>query len=99
MLAFQLVQPEFERRIGWCVFHNRGRLCGWLRSGSGVGLWRFIRCRGLLIRIRRHFLRIEVEPFNGFQRRRMDAYVLHLLNEVEDVPAVLAFRETIPGVR
>jgi hypothetical protein len=34
---------------------------------------------------------IEVEPFDGFERRRVDAHFFHLGDEIEDVPAVLAF--------
>ena len=51
-----------------------------------------------LFAVGRHGFRIEVEPFDGFERRRMDAHVFHLGDEVENVAAVLALAETIPDV-
>ena len=51
-----------------------------------------------MVTVSGHGFGIEIEPFDGFQRRRMDAHVLHLGDEIEDVAAMLAFRKAIPDV-
>src|SRR6202012_4493982 len=38
------------------------------------------------------------EPFNGFERRRVDAHLLHLGDEIERIPAVLALGKAVPDV-
>ena len=47
---------------------------------------------------RRHGLRVETEPFDGLQGRRVDAHVFHPGDEVQDVAAVFALAETVPDV-
>jgi hypothetical protein len=39
-----------------------------------------------------------MEPFDGFEGRRVDAHILHLRDKVEDITAVFAFREAVKDV-
>ena len=98
MTAFQFIQPELQRLVGRAVFLRLRRLCGRFRSGCVVNIRRFTRLSGLLAGLPRHGLGVEMEPFNGFERRRMNAHVIHPGDEVEGVAAVLALAETIPNV-
>ena len=69
-----------------------------LSASALAGSFVFRVARFLLVAACGHGFGIEMEPFDGFQGRRVDAHVLHLGDEIEDIPAMLAFRKAVPNI-
>src|ERR1035437_5223969 len=99
MSTLQRFQAELQRRTGCVFLRGLCRLLGSrLRYVLVATLSRQVGVMVLLGLLCRHGHWIETKPLDRFESRRMDARVLHLGDEVQDVAPVFALAETVPDV-
>src|ERR1035441_2204525 len=99
MFSLKLFQTELQWLIRCDFLRRRYWLLGSrLRWDFVVSFWDLGGMVVLLGLLCCHGLRVESKPLDGFEGRRMNACVLHLGDEVQDVAAMFAFAETVPNV-